>query len=390
MIFMQTKAIFVDAYRELNAKKLFWLTLGLNLLVVVLFASLGLNAKGVTFWHWTFDNPFFNSQFFSKELFYKLQFTSWGVPIWLSWATAILALISTAGIIPDMVSGGTIEPMLSKPIGRIRLFLTKYLTGLLFVGLQILVFTVGCLFVFGIRAGSWEFGIFLAIPIVLAFFSYLFAFCVLVGLVTRSTIAALLLTILFWGAIFVANTGDSIMVAQREGAIVQLEDRQKDVEVQERFAQKRIEQYIEQGKPIPGQDGEPLSGSATDSMSALNPTLTTSRNRLADAEQAVVTWTLWSKRVFALKTVLPKTQETIALLGRRLISNEEMEKLMENRGDDNYSEDSGQPSFADPRVPPRVEAVMRSRSMTWILGTSFAFEFLLLGIAIIIFVRRDF
>lgn len=390
MIFMQTKAIFVDAYRELNAKKLFWLTLGLNLLVVVLFASLGLNAKGVTFWHWTFDQPLFNTKLISKELFYKLQFTSWGVPVWLSWATAILALISTAGIIPDMVSGGTIEPMLSKPIGRVRLFLTKYLTGLLFVGLQILVFTVGCLFVFGIRAGSWEFGLFLAIPIVLAFFSYLFAFCVLVGLVTRSTIAALLLTILFWGMIFIVNSGDKIMIAQREGAIVQLEDRQKDVEAQERFSQKRIEQFIEQGKPIPGQDGEPLSGSSTDTLSALNPTLTISRDRLSDAEQAVKTWTTWASRVVALKTLLPKTQETIALLSRRLISNEEMDKLMGNQGNESYTPQEGEPSFADSRVPPRVEAVMRARSMTWILGTSFAFEFFLLGIATIIFVRRDF
>ena len=43
MILTQTKAIFLDAYRELNAKTLFWLTLALNFLVVVLFASLGIN-----------------------------------------------------------------------------------------------------------------------------------------------------------------------------------------------------------------------------------------------------------------------------------------------------------------------------------------------------------
>ena len=46
MIFMQTRALFIDAYRELNAKKLFWITMALNLMAVVIFASLGINAKG--------------------------------------------------------------------------------------------------------------------------------------------------------------------------------------------------------------------------------------------------------------------------------------------------------------------------------------------------------
>jgi len=164
MILMQTKAIFIDAYRELNAKKLFWLTLGLNVIAVALFASIGINERGFTILFWTFDG-LFNTSIMSRETFYKFEFVTWGVPIWLSWGTVILALVSTSGIIPDLVSGGTIEPILSKPIGRIRLFLTKYLTGLLFVAAQILVFSTGCFLVLGIRAGAWEFGLFLAIPI---------------------------------------------------------------------------------------------------------------------------------------------------------------------------------------------------------------------------------
>ena len=31
---MQTLALFLDGYRELNAKKLFWITLGISALVV--------------------------------------------------------------------------------------------------------------------------------------------------------------------------------------------------------------------------------------------------------------------------------------------------------------------------------------------------------------------
>lgn len=386
MILSQTSAIFLDAYRELNAKKLFWLALALNLIAVIVFAGLGINDKGVSFLHWQFDG-LMNTNLISKELFYKLQFTTWGVPFWLSWVTAILALISTAGIIPDMVSGGTIEPILSKPISRARYFLTKYLTGLLFVGLQITVFSVGCLLVLGIRAGSWEFGLLLAIPIVLVFFSYLYAFCALVGLITRSTIAALLLTILFWCAIFIVNVGDTVMIGQREGKILQVEDAQTQIEAQERFATKRIEQYKEQGKPIPGQNGNPLPDSAKDSLEAINPTLKLARDKLTQAQEGVELWSTWATRVYRIKSLLPKTQETIGLLKRNLISDDELSMLAGNRRGKKNEDD---PAMADPRVELKVEQVLRGRTTLWVIGTSLIFEAFLLGISLIIFVRRDF
>src|SRR6185437_5144958 len=96
------------------------------------------------------------------------------------------------------IGGGSIDLYLAKPIGRARLFLTKYLAGLLFVTLQVVVISVGSFFVLGLRGHDWEPGLFWAIPIVVCFFSYLFAVCVLLGVKTRSTIAALLLTILCW------------------------------------------------------------------------------------------------------------------------------------------------------------------------------------------------
>lgn len=391
MILTQTKALFIDAYRQLNAKKLFWLTLGLNLLVVVLFAALGINDKGVTVLHWQFDTAPFDTGQISKELFYKIQFTQWGIPIWLSWATIILALISTAGIIPDLVSGGTIEPVLSKPIGRTRLFLTKFFTGLLFVTLQVTIFSIGCMLVMGIRAGAWEPKLLLAIPIVLAVFSYLFAFCTFVGLITRSTIAALLLTILFWFAIWIVNVGDAMMIAQREGSILKVEDMQGDLERQETFATKRIEQLREEGKPIPGEDGVVLPDGYNDSLEAVNPALSMSKTRLEDAKAGAETWTAWASRIVLLKTVLPKTQETVGLLERNLITQKEIATLMGmNERQAEMMVNNDEPAFADPRAAERATKVLQSRSVPWILGTSFIYEALLLLISCIIFVRRDF
>lgn len=390
MILMQTRALFIDAYRELNAKKLFWITMFLNLLAVAVFASLGINQEGYSFLHWSFDSIVFNTSMISKELFYKFQFTSWGVSIWLSWVTTILALVSTAGIIPDLISGGTIEPLLSKPIGRVRLFLTKYTTGLLFVALQILVFSLGCFLVMGIRGGAWEPSLFMALPIVLAFFSFLFSFCALIGLLTRSTIASLLLTMLFWSMIFLVNSADSLMVQQREGSIIRLEDRKAAIEPQIKFAETRIQQWRDEGRTIPGENNEPLPSEYSDTLEAANPTLRTARQRVKDSEESVETWSKWASRVFALKTLLPKTQETIGLLERHLISMEELNELMGSRFDGMQTPDDDVPALADPRAAQRVVEVMRSRTVPWVLGTSFIFEGVVLALCCLIFARRDF
>ena len=101
--------------------------------------------------------------------------------VYLTWVAAVLALISTSSMFPDFLTGGSIDLYLSKPIGRVRLFFTKYVSGLMFVALQVSVFAVGSFLVLGWRGHSWEPSLFLAIPIVVIFFSYLYGICVLLG-----------------------------------------------------------------------------------------------------------------------------------------------------------------------------------------------------------------
>ena len=150
----QTWAIVVAAYRELNARKLFWLSLVLSGVIVAAIAGLGLDEDGISVFGWTFESPFFNSSVVPPATFYKLLFTNLGVEWWLGLGSTVLALVSTAGIVPDLVSGGAIDMMLSRPIGRGRLFLTKWMTGLLFTSLQVFVFTGACFLVIGLRGGS--------------------------------------------------------------------------------------------------------------------------------------------------------------------------------------------------------------------------------------------
>ena len=52
---IQTLALLHAAYRELNARKLFWITLGLSGLVIAAMASIGLNEQGLSVLWWQFD-----------------------------------------------------------------------------------------------------------------------------------------------------------------------------------------------------------------------------------------------------------------------------------------------------------------------------------------------
>jgi ABC-type transport system involved in multi-copper enzyme maturation permease subunit len=196
----QTLALIWDAYRDLNSRKMFWIVLILSTLVAASFAAIGLTPTGFKIFFWKISSPILNSREMPPGDFYKGIFLNYGIEFWLTWLATVLALISTASIFPDFIATGAVDLYLSKPISRLRLFLTKYLCGLLFVALQIGCFCAASFAVIGLRGGAWEPGIFLAVPIVLLFFSYLFCFCGLIGVWMRSTVAAVLLTFLYLGA----------------------------------------------------------------------------------------------------------------------------------------------------------------------------------------------
>ena len=152
----QTLAIFYEAYRSLNAKKMFWAVLVLSGIVSGSFLFVGINEGGLKVLVWQIDVPFLNTHVMTPATFYKRMFVGLGIEYWLSWLAAILALISTAGIFPDLINSGSINLLVSKPIGRLRLFATQYVAGLLFVILQVLLFTAVCFLVIGLRGGVWE------------------------------------------------------------------------------------------------------------------------------------------------------------------------------------------------------------------------------------------
>jgi ABC-type transport system involved in multi-copper enzyme maturation permease subunit len=391
MILRQTAALFLDAYRELNAKRLFWFVLVISLLVVCAFAMVGIGPRGLTVLWFEFDTPMVTSKRFPPELLYKFIFSQLAIPIWLTWIATVLALVSTAGIIPDFVASGSIELSLSKPISRARLLITKFLTGLLFVTLQVVLFTAASFLVIGLRGGAWEPRLFLAVPIVVCFFSYLYCICALLGLVTRSTIASLLLTLLVWFAVFAVHSVEQVFVSQKLTAQMRIETLTRMVAT--------LEGQVAREKAAlaaPAEGEAPVTPPATPSVAPpVAPTQAALDKRLvdlADERGSLDRWNRWQGRLFAAKTVLPKTSETIELLARNLMSDQDIKRFMP---EDRDVAPPGGGIFSEVPInvrelQSRIETEKRSRTVGWVIGTSLAFEAAMLAIACVIFIRKDF
>lgn len=342
----QTLALFHDAYRELNSKKMFWITMILSGVVVLSFLAIGVTTSS-TVTIFGVDTTWPVS---SASEMYEWMFSNLGVGLWLTLIGLILAIVSTASIFPDLITGGSIDLYLSKPISRLRLFLTRYMTGLLFATLQVLVFSTASFLVIGIRGGVWEPRLFLGVPIVVCFFSYLFCICVLIGLWTRSTLAAVLLTMLFWFAVHAVDQTETILLTLKIDNVTQL----RTVKTAER--RRELES----------------SGRKIEMMHRLT---------------------------YAAKTVLPKTRATNELLDRSLRATQPAEVTnrrerpaprSNRRASQPPADDSTLARLGDPALVREVQAEQLSRPIWWVLGTSLAFEAVILAIAAWIFCRRDY
>ncbi len=378
---VQTLALLYDAYRELNHKKLFWLTLGLSGLVVMAFAAVGIGPGGVTFFGYTLLENF-NSNNFPPPTFFKMIYATIAVPQWLGWLGAMLALVSTSSIFPDFLSAGSIDLYLSKPISRVRLFFTKYVMGLLFVALQVTVFTLASYVILGVRGGVWSVGIFLTIPIVLLFFSYLWSISALIGVVTRSTIASILLTLLAWMAIFGVTATEQTLDMFRLQKTTTMAGTVRAMEL----ADKQL---------------ATLNTATTRDDSAIKNWEFQKAGRqteVAELRGSISTLTTFHNIAWWAKFPLPKTSETIDLLRRALVRFADMPAPTEEESSSAISVNNGNDRTAN-RAQHRRERrdlesaaheIADSRSIPMVLGTSIVFESLILFIACWIFCRRDY
>jgi ABC-type transport system involved in multi-copper enzyme maturation permease subunit len=123
----------------------------------------------------------------------------------------LLATIITAFFIPNMLRKGTVDLLISKPIHRWSLLLSKYVGGLTFMFLNTVVIVAGIWVVLGLRSGLWGTGFLLSILVLTFQFAIFYAFSTLIAVLTRSPIVCILSSIALWALLWVLSLVLSIM-----------------------------------------------------------------------------------------------------------------------------------------------------------------------------------
>ena len=111
--------------------------------------------------------------------------------------TLMLSVVITSFFIPNLLRKGSVDLLISKPIGRAQLLVYKYIGGLTFIFL-VSTFTIGGVWLaLAARSGLWNPAFLLTIPILTFTFAILYAVSTLVAVLTRSAIASILISLAF-------------------------------------------------------------------------------------------------------------------------------------------------------------------------------------------------
>ena len=140
---------------------------------------------------------------FGKEQF-NLIFNQFVLPFIMNWmlgfALIFLGVLVTASIVPDMLQPGSLHLLLSKPISRTMLLLSKFVGACAFVFLCVCQLVVGLWLIAGFRLDIWNARLLWCIPVVVFMFAVYYSVSFFAGLRWRTPILAIGLTVAF-GAI---------------------------------------------------------------------------------------------------------------------------------------------------------------------------------------------
>ncbi len=201
------KALFFDALYQVLDNWVFRILCALVLLPVLATFVLGFEETGISLlfgWkHWTYESILrafgggsgdvgqVRKDLIEGLLRFVFQQYAGNIGV-------IFCIAATAFFVPRMIEKGAADVLFHKPLGRLVLYLSRYLAGLLFVGLLSAALVVGMYAGLRLVSGHDDPGILWAAPLLVYLFGMIYAVSMLAGVVTRSTVAATLLTVMFF------------------------------------------------------------------------------------------------------------------------------------------------------------------------------------------------
>lgn len=236
-------ALTADTFRQARAAWIFWLMLGVSLLLTVLCASVGVvgskalrepgeygdflprNEKSVapakaaahgvdivtgdlTVGFGALRVPLGRD---ARDAVQFIQLLLAGIIADV--AGVLLALTWTSAFLPAFLEPGAVAVLLGKPVSRPLLLGGKYLGVLAFVAFQATVFVLATWLALGLKTGIWDADYLWCIPLLLLHFGVFYSFSVLLAVGTGSPVVCVLGSILFWFIAWGMNFGRHALVA---------------------------------------------------------------------------------------------------------------------------------------------------------------------------------
>jgi ABC-type transport system involved in multi-copper enzyme maturation permease subunit len=224
-----------DTFRQSMASYVFWVMLAASAVVILFCLSVGVenggplvppDDVGVNIGHPKQERPHL-----PKKGHITIAFGAWHIELyrdgqqevhflllllaeWVAGAGGtLLALVWTAGFMPEFLQPANASVLMSKPIPRWVLLVGKYLGVLTFVAFQVAVFIIGTYLALGLRTGFWVSSYLWGIPLLLLQFAAVYSFSVLLAVLTRSTLACVIGSVMFWFLCWGMNYGRHCLLA---------------------------------------------------------------------------------------------------------------------------------------------------------------------------------
>lgn len=138
------------------------------------------------------------------------------IKLGLAVLAVFVAIIVTSPIIPDTFRSGSLHLLLSKPISRVWLYLSKFFGGCTFVFLNITFVLIGLYLIAGLRFGIWNNGLLACIPLLLFVFIIFYSVSGFAGLIWGNAIVCVVACMIFWFSCFALGFMHDAMMPQVE------------------------------------------------------------------------------------------------------------------------------------------------------------------------------
>lgn len=109
-----------------------------------------------------------------------------------------LSIFSAASFIPNALEKGSADLLISKPISRAQIILGKFLGGIIIVLVNIAYLIIALWFLIGLKFNIWNISFLYTIFFITFAFSSLYSLIIFVGILTQSSILAMMLSYLIF------------------------------------------------------------------------------------------------------------------------------------------------------------------------------------------------